>query len=398
MRSVCLLVLCVVSLAPAARGEENPPVPERYKSIYEQLDAKLNEAEAYVRQHPAKDDAPITIGAQLLPADANRGPVILQPRIAQGVDVYLNTMKRLGVSSVKVQISYPCINPDYANSDQYLAFFVRTTKAAHDRGLKVQVQATSAFHDPTYGHLPYDPKGLTLERYMEEKRAMIEKIINEVHPDLLTLENEPDSQARNTGLELNGPNFIKLIEHELSGLDRKGVLVGAGAGTWSPIGMFDAIAQTKVDYLDAHIYPINGAMLLPKLQQISETARKHQKQWIIGEAWLYKTDGRDGYGDYQAIYKRDAYSFWAPLDSRFITMLPKLARSLGAQQVNFFWINYCFGMVNYSPELEALSTQEMLLRSSQGAAANMVRFNLNTVGESLQKTAEETPAATRRAR
>jgi glycosyltransferase involved in cell wall biosynthesis len=221
---------------------------------------------------------------------------------------------------------------------------------------------------------------------MREKRAMMETVIRELRPDYLTMENEPDTQARNTGLDFSLDNYIRLINAELSGLDRRGVAIGAGAGTWSKTEVFEALAKTDIDYIDVHIYPINGNLLLPKLEQISRIARQNRKPWRIGEAWLYKTDGA-GYGDYQETYKRDAYRFWSPLDERFIRDLPELAGTLGAQSVNYFWVTFCFGNLDYSPELEARATREIMRRTNEIAGPNLLRFELTPVGRALRETA-----------
>src|SRR3989304_5463017 len=54
--------------------------------------------------------------------------------------------------------------------------------------------------------------GLTWERYRREKRQMAETIIREIRPDYLTVQNEPGTQAHNTGLPMTVQNVTDLLE------------------------------------------------------------------------------------------------------------------------------------------------------------------------------------------
>ncbi len=123
---------------------------------------------------------------------------------------------------------------------------------------------------------------------------MVSRIIDEIHPDYLTIENEPGTQRFNTGLDISVENQTKIVREILDGLDRKGVRIGAGAGTLEKPSYFKSLAEnTTIDYIDMHVYPVAGKILTERIKEISMIARQNNKGLAIGEAWLYKATDRE---------------------------------------------------------------------------------------------------------
>lgn len=195
-----------------------------------------------------------------------------------------------------------------------MAFYRRLAQELRRRNLRLFVGATTTFRAPVFASLPVDYTGLTLQRYVQEKRQMVEVIVREIRPDYLSLENEPGTQEKNTGLPFTVQNVTAIMQHLLAGLDRQGVLIGAGAGSWDDLAYIENLAQqVAIDFVDFHVYPINRDYLVDRAFRIADIARRHNKRVAVGEAWLYKARDQELGGTIaQAadIFARDVYGFW----------------------------------------------------------------------------------------
>lgn len=221
---------------------------------------------------------------------------------------------------------------------------------------------------------------------------MAETIIREVRPDLLTLQNEPGTQAHNTGLPMKVQNVADLLEFMTRGLDKRGVLVGAGAGTWEDPAYAQSMAKIgALDYLDMHVYPINRDFLADRAFQFAAVARAANKRLVLGEAWLYKTRDQELRGDNVAAspgnFARDVFSFWEPLDARFVAAIGRLARSERVDFASFFWSRYFFGYVDYGPATAGLPPAQLFRLANQAAARSMAADppRLTQTGLALQQ-------------
>jgi hypothetical protein len=238
---------------------------------------------------------------------------------------------------------------------------------------------TNVFIDPAFSPLQAEGyyAGLTSERYRQEKRQMAETIIRELRPNYLTVENEPKTTEHNTKLPMTVQTFTQTLQFVLDGLDRSGVLVGAGAGSWDDPGYMESLARnTSVDYLDLHVYPINRDFLVDRAFKVGDIARRHGKRLVIGEAWLYKAADRDLGGAPVAaapgLFARDVFSFWEPLDVDFLIMMGKFAHLQQAELISFFWSRNFFGYVDYDATTRALRPPDLYRLVNRAAAKGMM--------------------------
>ena len=70
----------------------------------------------------------------------------------------------------------------------------------------------------------------------------------------------------------------------------------------------------------------------------------------MSEIWLYKAIGNDVLGGVATtpnIFGRDAFSFWAPLDQKFLEVMTKFAQSKGIEYISPFWTKYLFAYLDY---------------------------------------------------
>lgn len=205
---------------------------------------------------------------------------------------------------------------------------------------------------------------------------MAEMIIREIRPDYLTVQNEPGTQAHNTGLPMTVQRTVELLEFVLRGLDKGGVLIGAGTGTWEDLAYAQSLARLDaLDYLDMHIYPINRDYVVDRALRFAEIASRANKRLILGEAWLYKTSDQDLRGGNVAAapghFARDVFSFWEPLDARFVAAIVKLAQAERIEFASFFWSRYFFGYVEYSSQTAALPPGALFKMANAAAGRNM---------------------------
>ncbi len=378
-----MLLVCVCS----SQARE-ASVPRLYRDLYQSLDAKLTQA-ARVFGKPDKAFQP-TFGVELTAANGNRGLQLLNPGIRQGVSLNLDAFQSMGVTGVTVAVCFPMFLKDFPNSADYLAFYKWVITEARQRHLKVLFKIGEAFHDPVHGHLPVSEfyRNLTPERFMRQKREMIEIALRELQPDFLTVANEPDTSAMNTSLDFSPDHYIRYVQAFTKGLTRGKTKIGAGAGTWSPLTYWTRLArETDVDYLDMHIYPVNFDFFASRPLEVADLAAKNNKSLVIGEGWLYKSRdrelGKSGLS-YLELYSRDVFSFWAPLDSKFIGDLVQYSRAHQVEYMSLFWVQYLFGYLDYTPALAQAAPGELQQLGVRSAVGNIVAKKPSSTGKAYQ--------------
>jgi hypothetical protein len=72
-----------------------------------------------------------------------------------------------------------------------------------------------------------------------------------------------------------------------------------------------------------------------------------------------------------ALFGRDVFSFWEPLDARFVTTIVKFSHAMKIDFTSFFWSRYFFGYVEYSDQIGRLPPGELFRLANQAAARNM---------------------------
>jgi hypothetical protein len=386
---VCVLLISHVSCFAV------PPekVPSHYSQLYFYLDRILEDqiSKSADKQGSEEYFKPI-LSVDLLVVNSNRGPVLLRSDTLTAVRAFLDRFRSMGVQCVKFALHYPLLRPDFPNASAYLTFYKEVVKEAHLRGIKVMPHVTVMFSNTPFSPFKDLYQGLTLERFKKEFRDMVHLVVRELEPDYLGMLSEPDTHARLTGLdELNNPKTIlDVVKVVLKDLERGKTLIGAGSGSWSTLDFARILAdQTDLDFISIHIYPINGPML-PNAREMARIAHSRGKKAIIDESWLYKVIRPGGGNNVAAtagIFRRDIYSFWQPLDIKFMKMVLQMAKEEEICLVSFFWSGCFFSYLNYSQELENLPYRDLIRRNNQKVFKNMLEGNVSTVGEFFRKTA-----------
>jgi len=360
------------------------PAPAEFRDLYAALKGDLDGFDTYLGSKDGGTPYPVVFGAELLAANGNRGTDLLKPGTLQGTFVNLDSLQKLGVQGVTINVPYPLYTPDFPQYQDYVNYFRQVAAEVHRRGMKLDVETGVVFHDTEYSPIKVDFSGLTLGKYESDARQMVQAIISDMHPDYLDLGAEPDTHSALLGLpELNNPqDYTQYVNYVLNGLDRGSTRVAAGMGTWSNIAFAENLAKnTTLDCVAIHVYPVLKDWLT-KAASIAQIATANGKQAILDECWLYKTTAPPAdIADTISVYRLDAYSFWTPLDEQFLAGMAKLCRVYGIEYMSPFWAYFFFGNLDYSAENARLTYTETVTQANRVATQNILDGKRSALGD-----------------
>jgi hypothetical protein len=347
-------------------------VPQKYKAIYEALDKKLFENEKLVRQSSVVWGS---VGVELTLANSNRGVALLKPETLPYIRKNLNSLVKIGTTGITLNIAFPMLRPTTPRQKEYLAFYKKLVAEIRNRKLSLMIKVHNVFPDPVYGIPEIKIKGMKYEDYLKQKKDQIVLIIKELKPDLLTLENEPGTQKFITGFNFTSQLWKNTIAYYLKDLKHDGIKIGAGAGSWDDIPYFKALCDLPLDFIDVHVYPVTGNYLAKNLEIIANLIKSKNKELVIGEAWLYKASSFQNSSfqkDYINTFVSDSYSFWEPLDARFVKLVFNLSRIHRSVYTSFFWSNNFFSYIPYKDEYANMEPKEILKLHNKAVMVNML--------------------------
>jgi hypothetical protein len=357
------------------RCSSSAPVPAEEALIYERQREWLTEYRNAVDAHAPRARSQPIFGGHLLTADSNRASALLQPDAMKWAEISLDRFKHLGIQGVTLNLGYPMLLPWFPDSDRYLAYYREVARAVRKRGMTLAVEQIVLYTGSQFSPFKFKLSDLTLEEYMADQARMAQIIIDELAPDYLTVMHEPDTVAELTGLRsmLTPDVATTYLSTVLARLRRGRTLLGAGSGSWSSPLFADAFAKnTDVDYIDIHIYWINASSIA-NAYEMARSAEKHGKPVIVTEAGLYKSLGEGLEGvplgedleetpnveGVAAVYRRDVFSFWEPLDMEFLDVTVRFARSVDSQYISPYWTNMFFSYIDWTPETAGMSYREL---------------------------------------
>jgi hypothetical protein len=220
-------------------------------------------------------------------------------------------------------------------------------------------------------------------------------ILENVQPDYLNLGSEPDTQAENLGQDdLNTPagygQFIGTIVSAIRDDCTSDTPLGAGVGTWKSNGLdfVERLVDAGVDTIDLHVYPVNYQCLLSRLDDLVILAKSCGKQAAIGEAWLQKRRDSEytdaGVASTPEIFSRDAFDFWKPLDTQFLTSLVGFSHWRDLAYFSGFWSRYFWAYLEYAA-CEGMSPDDIIQQSSMAAAMGIKTGHTTDTGKAYRQ-------------
>jgi len=335
---------------PAQSTSIPAPVPAEYRDMYNQLKAAL---EAVQSDYPAQNGPAPIFAAELSYANGNIGEGLLNPQVMTLVRTQLDSLYQMGVRGVVVAIKFPMVEPNFPHSADYLQFFKQVTAEVRQRNMKLLIESGALFSGTVFSPLQVDwSQYPTAAAFRDAEIHQLQTIAREIRPDYLQIANEPTTTAMLTKF-VDTPNDYAAFVHKAvqSIPPQSDMLLGAGAGTWenqSYVTSLNSIAG--LNFIDLHVYPLGrDGNMLRLAADLAEKARSAGKRVVISEAWLYKTETSTAYqaNDFTSAIGQDVFSFWEPLDEKFIEDMTAVSRASGIEFQSFFWVREFYAYLDY---------------------------------------------------
>ena len=365
-------------------------VPKTFLTLYNELEFQIYKFENSLPAISDKNYNPI-FAAELLTANSNRGKDLLAPNGLIGANYELDRLEELGVEGVVISVNFPLFYPPFHESpseqDAYLNFYKEVAETVNARDMKLIIENNFIFTQKGISTLNVRKfyADLSLEEYLEARSQVAITIARELRPDYLTITVEPDTEAAQTGKSVNDitiqTEYLIDVLNKLEENQITDVKIGAGIGTWHPKykEFATSFANTDVDYIDIHVYPVNRDFL-ERVLTIADIAQSNNKPITMSEAWLYKAAETElGNITEISVYARDAFSFWEPLDQKILEAIINLAYAREFEFVSPFWTKYFYAYLDYS-EVSGKSAEDIIALSSAEAGKNIVNGLFTSTG------------------
>jgi hypothetical protein len=368
-------LICICFVAVHSACAQTPP--KKYQDLYRELDSQLS---AFERRLPARSSgtAPIR-GATLLSANCHRGESMLSGAQREATLRELDALKGLGAEGIVLEICYPLLTPAFRDPQPFIEYYANLANEIHVRGLQLVVEHNSLL--PAYASIDVRPyyKKLTKQRFGRERYAELKTILLALNPEYLTLVSEP--RTHTAGLNLTLSDWRAYVQRSVETLSEQlgsfPTRLGAGSGLWDDFGYVEAFSAIKgLGYIDLHLYPLTsgGESNLERLLAWPDRIRAIDpgKHIIMSELWLYKAGASERFDAVAdpAVFARDVYGFWSPLDRKLLRVVGVAAREKGIELVAPFWSRYFFAYLDYNDPLTFnLRATDLLNLASQRAYA-----------------------------
>ena len=340
-----------------------PPVPTQFQEAATTLTSDIANFGTTIDSVWDKSTYPVLKSSQLQTANSDLTTDLLQTNYYEmTVLSELNSLQALGVQSITFHINFPAMyQPYYSNPadyQSYLAFYTQLVNEIRSRGLKVVIESTIAIVYPGNNSGVFIPyyQSLDWATYESQRAQLVTSIAQLFKPDYLVVVAEPETEANSTG-QLNAntvsgsTEMVQLMLANMQAGGVTGVQVGAGCGTWNPgfLQFIQSFSTLPLDFVDMHIYPVNLNNLPDALTALN-MIRAGGKQPSMSEYWSYKeTDTEYLAGlSYTAIFARDAFSFWYPIDISFLQMISDFGNYGHFLFMTPFWSHYFAAYMDYS--------------------------------------------------
>lgn len=390
---LCSLILLSFGSVALAQEQADTPIPPEYQSLYDSLSSQLDTAEAFVGARTGSDNVPPIFGAELLPANGNRGEALLDRATLIGTRQYLDQLHAIGVGGVTLDIKLPVLLVDYPRSAEYLEFFRQVVAEVRSRGMTLFIESGPAFSGTIFSSIEYSFADMTNQQYFQRRIDMLVTIVAELQPDYLSIGTEVSTEAMLTGKRFGVEEYAAFVHNAAEQIRaaNSNVKIGSGIGVWENADYVQPLfSDSALDFINLHFYPLalRSGDQVEALFDLSNQIKAAGKGIVIGEAWLYKVDPAEltGLGgNFTEFYARDVYSFWSPLDVRFVQLMANIAQLQGFEYVSFYWSTYFFGYVDYADAPQGTPPAQLFAQENRIAYANLRQGILSPTGEALQE-------------
>ena len=194
-----------------------------------------------------------------------------------------------------------------------------------------------------------------------------------------------DPRPDTAGLNLTVSDWRSYVQRSVDALSEQlgsfPALLGAGSGLWDNFDYVQAFAAIRgLSYIDLHLYPpaTGGQSNLERLLGWPDRIRAIDggKRIIVSELWLYKAGAEQRFDSVAdlSVVARNVFSFWAPLDRKFLSIVGIAAREKGIELVAPYWSRYFFAYLDYNdPSTFKQRPSDLLNAASQRAYAAILK-------------------------
>jgi len=332
-------------------------IPNEFLKLYQEIDESLNQA---TQMFPLKKGKSCPLFApELYFAGSGYGTISTNSQHWKNLCTTLDAFKKLKMNAVSVMIAFPDLT--MGDSLTVISFYQQLVNEVHLRGMKIFIEY---FDNPPFS--PHAYKGLQddisgRKKFLNMKEKELLMIYNKIQPDYLSIITEPGTMMRWTHLSFSVSELAEWVEEVTTHLKISGesstTQLGAGAGSWESEEYVTKFAQCKnLDYIDIHMYALNSTAKSNALRfdSLVQRIRKIRRSIniTIGETWLYKRSETEPVtlAMYKETFFRDNFSFWSPLDQKFLKLIIGIAQKENISVVapyfsQYFFAYYTFGEI-----------------------------------------------------
>lgn len=384
-------LLALLALAASASAWPQS-IPKRYQPLYRELDGELTAFDLRVPP-TASGKLPIR-AATLLSANCHRGEILLEPGTREATLRELDALKNAGAEGIVLQICYPLLTSAYRDPQPFLDYYINLANEVRARSMKLLVEHGTL--QPAYASVdvrPYYAK-LGKARFLRERFLELKNILVALQPDYVTLVSDPGTQS--AGLKLTVKDWRGYVTRSLDTLSQQlgsfSTLLGAGCGLWESVEYVDAFARIpKLHYVDLHLFPLVSASGKDYERMLTWPDRIREadpsKLIVMSETWLYKSAAGDKFSGTldPNLAARDAFSFWAPLDQKFLRVVGRAARVKSFELMAPYWSRYFFAYLDYDdPITYRLNARQLLDLATQRAREAIEANRITETGSAFR--------------
>jgi len=178
--SLALLTVAFGVCVSRVAAQNGTVVPPDYVELYSVLETSLENYNAYLASLDSEITYPVVYGAELLPANSNRGESLLVPQTMSAVELFLDRFQQLGIQGVTVPVSYPLYTPDFPRYAEYVRFFKQVAQKVREHGMTLALESSIIFANTPFSTLRISYDDLTFEKFKSERRRMVQAIIQDL--------------------------------------------------------------------------------------------------------------------------------------------------------------------------------------------------------------------------
>jgi uncharacterized protein (TIGR03437 family) len=289
-----------------------------------------------------------------------------------------------------------------------VAFYANLATQIHQLGLKMIVEAALVYPGLSGMNVAAYYASLTDAQFIAERANNALTIAQQVGPDYINLNSEPDTDLINSGGKTNeygsASGYVAMNRANISTLRSAGVKtpLGVGIGSWlhgnsGGAGAWVAalVSIPGLSFFDIHVYPVIDNFLQYLITYTSQ-AQAAGLPVGIAQTWVNKESAAEWAAQSPSqtdVYARNAYSFWTPIDQAYLTSLVDFANWKGLLYISPFWTQCFYAYLDYE-QVSSLTPAQVQTMQYAAAATALGAHQTSITALTYSNLIQGTPPAT----